>query len=158
DQELQFLTGKHCAMSLRLGAFWTTEDRSRVLEAIERWAPELPRDPEVNAALEPPADYSYTELWMKALSAPPKRERLKPLAENSFLREGKYQIMGALGVGGQGTAYLAQDISSGSTVVLKEFILPVYVDIAVRKQALDKFEREAKILKQLDHPQIVKLI
>ena len=36
------------------------------------------------------------------------------------------------------------------TVVLKEFILPVYVDITVRRQALEKFEHEAKILKQLD--------
>src|SRR5262249_37177553 len=65
------------AMKLRLGAFWTMEDRSHVLEAIERFAPGLPPDTEVIACLEPPADYSYTELWMKALSAPPKRERLK---------------------------------------------------------------------------------
>lgn len=159
DFQLSFMHGSARELKLRLGAFWTTEDRCRVLEAIERWAPELPRDAEVIAALEPPADHSYTELWMKALSAPPKRERLKPLAQDSFLRDGKYRVGGALGVGGQGTAYVAYDLGADNrSVVLKEFILPVYVDIAVRKQALDKFEREAKILKQLDHRQIVKLI
>lgn len=159
DQLLTLQGGTKSLLKLRLGAFWTMEDRSHVLEAIERWAPGLPRDAEVIGALEAPADYSYTELWMKALSAPPKRERLKPLAEHSYLRDGKYHVGNALGVGGQGTAYLAYDVGADNrSVVLKEFILPVYVDIAVRKQALDKFEREAKILKQLDHPQVVKLI
>jgi tRNA A-37 threonylcarbamoyl transferase component Bud32 len=159
DHVLTFSAGSAKAMRLRLGAFWTMDDRSHLLEAIERWAPALPRDTEVISCLEPPADYSYTELWMKALSAPPKRERLKPLVSNSYLREGKYRISDALGVGGQGTAYLAYDVGADNrSVVLKEFILPVYVDITVRKQALDKFEREAKILKQLDHPQVVKLI
>jgi serine/threonine protein kinase, bacterial len=126
---------------------------------VEKWAPSISRDAEVIQALEPPADHSYTELWMKALSAPPKREKLKPLSTGAHLREGRYEIDSALGVGGQGTAYLAYDIADNrSTVVLKEFILPVYVDIMVRKQALDKFEKEAKILKQLDHDQIVKLV
>ena len=153
------LAGSVPLCSLRLGAFVSTEDRAHVLEAIEKWAPQIARDADVIQALEPPADHSYTELWMKALSAPPKREKLKPLVSGALLREGRYQIEGALGVGGQGTAYLAYDIGAErATVVLKEFILPVYVDIMVRKQALDKFEREAKILKQLNHDQVVKLV
>lgn len=156
---LSMLAGSVPLMNLRLGAFLSMEDRAHVLEAIEKWAPSISRDAEVIQALEPPPDHSYTELWMKALSAPPKREKLKPLANGAALREGRYEVAGALGVGGQGTAYLAYDIADNrASVVLKEFILPVYVDIMVRKQALDKFEREAKILKQLDHDQIVKLI
>lgn len=156
---LSMMAGSVPLVNLRLGAFLSTEDRAHVLEAIEKWAPEIARDAEVIQSLEPPADHSYTEMWMKALSAPPKREKLKPLINGALLREGKYEIAGALGVGGQGTAYLAYDIADERrSVVLKEFILPVYVDIVVRKQALDKFEREAKILKQLDHPQIVKLV
>jgi tRNA A-37 threonylcarbamoyl transferase component Bud32 len=153
------LAGSVPLCNLRLGAFLSTEDRAHVLEAVEKWAPQIARDAEVIQALEPPADHSYTELWMKALSAPPKREKLKPLVTGALLREGRYEVEGALGVGGQGTAYLAYDIADNrATVVLKEFILPVYVDIMVRKQALDKFEREAKILKQLDHDQVVKLV
>jgi len=57
----------------------------------------------------------------------------------------------------QGTAYRVQDSDTEEDVVLKEFILPVYVDVAVRRQALERFENEARILKQLDHPQIVSL-
>ena len=158
DHCVSMLAGSIPLMNLRLGAFNSTEDRAHVLEAIQKWAPQIARDPEVMQSLEPPSDHSYTEMWMKALSAPPKREKLKPLADRALLKEGKYEIGGALGVGGQGTAYLAYDIGADrQTVVLKEFILPVYVDIVVRKQALDRFEREAKILKQLDHPQVVKL-
>jgi tRNA A-37 threonylcarbamoyl transferase component Bud32 len=156
---LVFRTGSKVLRKLRLGAFPTGDDRGRFLEGIQRWAPHIPREVEVIQALERPADESYTELWMRALSAPPKRERLKPLADGAQLRDSRYRVAGALGVGGQGTAYLAYDQFAGDeTVVLKEFILPVYVDIQVRRQALEKFEMEAKILKQLDHPQIVKLI
>lgn len=156
---LSIMSGSVPLMNLRLGAFLSTEDRAHVLEGIEKWAPQIARDAEVIQALEPPSDHSYTELWMKALSAPPKREKLKPLSTGALLHEGRFEIDHALGVGGQGTAYLAYDIGNNrETVVLKEFILPVYVDIVVRKQALDKFEREAKILKQLDHDQIVKLV
>jgi tRNA A-37 threonylcarbamoyl transferase component Bud32 len=159
DHLLCMMSGSLSLMDLRMGAFTSTEDRAHVLEAIEKWAPQIARDPEVIQALEPPSDHSYTEMWMKALSAPPKREKLKPLVSGALLREGKYEVGGALGVGGQGTAYVAYDVGAERrSVVLKEFILPVYVDILVRKQALDRFEREAKILKQLDHPQVVKLI
>ena len=159
DNMLTFNGGEGPRFKARLGSIPTTEERGRLLAAIENWAPEVPRDAEVMRALEPPSDHSYTELWMKALSAPPKREKLKPLAENAVLRDGAYRVAGALGVGGQGTAYLAYDLTSdGASVVLKEFILPVYVDIQVRRQALERFEKEAKILKQLNHDQIVKLI
>lgn len=159
QQLLSMMSGSVPLMSLRMGAFLSPEDRAHVLEGIEKWAPRIAREAEVIQALEPPADHSYTEMWMKALSAPPKREKLKPLSEGAQLKEGRFQVEGALGVGGQGTAYLACDIASDRhKVVLKEFILPVYVDMLVRRQALDRFEREAKILKQLDHEQIVKLI
>ncbi len=156
---LTFKAGISEPFKVRMGSILTTDERARVLEAIENWAPDVPRDPEVVQALEPPADHSYTELWLKALSAPPKRERLKPLSDGVMLREDRYKIVKALGVGGQGTAYLALDLHCElSEVVLKEFILPVYVDITVRRTALEKFEKEARILKQLDHPQVVRLL
>jgi len=42
-------------------------------------------------------------------------------------------------------------------VVLKESILPVYVDVNVRRDALERFQKEALMLSKLDHGQIVKL-
>lgn len=144
-------------MDVRVGSIMETDQRARVLKAIEKFAPEVHRDAMVLQALEPPADHSYTELWLQALSAPPKRERFKPLTEGSKLHEERFIIKRQLGVGGQGTAYLATDSETGEDIVLKEFILPVYVDVSVRRQSLERFENEARILKQLDHPQIVKL-
>jgi serine/threonine protein kinase len=41
-------------------------------------------------------------------------------------------------------------------VVLKEIIIPIYVEKA-RLRVAERFERDAKLLKSLDHPKIVKL-
>jgi tRNA A-37 threonylcarbamoyl transferase component Bud32 len=132
--------------------------KEEFLKAVERWAPQLPRDAAVIQALQPPCDYSYTELWLDALSAPPKRDKLQPLIEGAVLRTGQYHVINMIGVGGQGFAYLAQDCLTGENVVLKEFVLPVYVDIAIRRRALERFEQEARLLKELSHDQIVKLL
>lgn len=43
-------------------------------------------------------------------------------------------------------------------VVLKEYMLPVYVDMKARKQALERFESEARMLGRLMHESIVKLL
>ncbi|HEY9679124.1 MAG TPA: serine/threonine-protein kinase [Drouetiella sp.] len=102
-------------------------------------------------------DPGYTQLWLDSLLAPARRERLIPLAVNSSLRQGEYILDHKLGTGGQGSAYLAKN-KDGQNVVLKEYILPVYVDAKVRKKAVSQFENEAKILERLDSPLIVKLL
>jgi tRNA A-37 threonylcarbamoyl transferase component Bud32 len=145
-------------VTVKLASVLEVDDRERILKAIEAFAPTVERDATVLQTLQPPADHSYTELWLQALTAPPKRERFKPLSESATLSDGRYKIVGQLGVGGQGTAYHVIDTHSQTSVVLKEFILPVYVDVTVRRQALERFENEARILKHLDHDQIVKLI
>jgi serine/threonine protein kinase len=43
-------------------------------------------------------------------------------------------------------------------VILKESVLPLFVDDQSRKKAIDKFEQEALLLKRLDSPHIVKLL
>ncbi|MFA6208096.1 MAG: serine/threonine-protein kinase [Candidatus Obscuribacterales bacterium] len=141
-----------------LSSIDSVDDKEAIIRGIEKWAPNIARDAEVEQLLLPASNHSYTELWLQALSAPPKRERLKPLIEKSLLQNGRYQVEGAIGVGGQGSAYTALDRLSGATVVLKEFILPVFVNVKVRKSALEQFENEAKILRQLNNEQIVKLL
>ncbi|RTL45092.1 MAG: serine/threonine protein kinase [Candidatus Melainabacteria bacterium] len=145
-------------IKLKLGSIATSEDRHKMLKAIEYWGADVPRDPQLIDVLTPAQDDSYTELWLQALSAPPKRERLTPISEGALLLDGKYSVVGQLGVGGQGTAYLARRVSDNAEVVLKEFILPVYVDVNVRRQALESMQHEAAMLKRLDSPQVVKLI
>lgn len=158
DNILRFNFGNNQALRLRLGCIPTTEERAEVLAAVDAWSPDLNRDAAVVQALELPPDYSYTELWLQALSGPPRRERLTPLEHGDRLRDNRFIVDRQLGVGGQGTAYLAYDNQLNQQVVMKEFILPVYVDVNVRRQSLESFEKEARILRQLDHNQIVKLI
>ena len=158
DHVLRFDFGENKSLRLRLGCIPTVEERAKLLEAVDMYSPDLNRDAKAVQLLELPPDYSYTELWLQALSGPPKRERLTPLEHNAGLRDGRYIVDRALGVGGQGTAYLAYDKELGDTVVLKEFILPVFVDVNVRRQSLESFEKEARMLRQLDHDRIVRLI
>lgn len=158
DQNLIFEGLGKKFLQMKLSAFDTAEDREKILAMIRNWAPNVPRPPEVEQCLEPPANHSYTEMWLQALAAPPKRERLKPLMDGGTVQAGKYRVINQLGVGGQGSAYLANDNINDQIVVLKEFILPVHVDVNVRKSALESFENEARILKQMDSPNVVKLI
>lgn len=159
DQRLCFEMKWGRVHKLKLGAIDSIEDREKIIDCIKRWAPTVSRDAAVIQALQPPADHSYTEIWMQALSAPPKRERLKPLSKGTALKKGAYKIVDLIGTGGQGQAYLAEVSGiAQDRVVLKEFILPVFVDMKVRKTALEQFENEARILRQLDHNQIVKLM
>lgn len=158
DHRLVFNLKNGKKLRLRLGSISNLAGKEEILRAVERWAPGLPRSAEVISALQPPCDFSYTELWMEALTAPPKREKLKPLVDGAILRTNQYTVVNMLGVGGQGTAYLADDALSGETVVLKEFLLPVYVDVSARRRALETFEKEARLLKELSHPNVVKLV
>ena len=66
----------------------------------------------------------------------------------------RYKIVRQLGQGGFGRTYLAEDMQqSNKNCVLKEFAPQVEEDKDLRK-AKELFEREASVLKQLQHPQI----
>ncbi|MBG1244695.1 serine/threonine-protein kinase [Nostoc sp. NZL] len=68
--------------------------------------------------------------------------------------DNRYQIIRHLGQGGFGRTYLAGDISqSHRTCVLKEFAPQVQEHQDLQK-AKELFEREANVLKKLQHPQI----
>lgn len=153
------LTGARCRpIKLKLRAIEGTQDRARLLKAIERWTPTLTRDPELIEALTPPQKQSYTELWLQSLTSPPKRERLKPLSAGIMIKSGQFTILRQIGTGGQAVAYLASTATGDSTVVVKEFVLPVYVDKAARRNSVEKFEDDARMLQNLDHPQVVGLL
>lgn len=90
--------------------------------------------------------------------APPKRDKLRPLEPGVILHNGKYRVIGKIGIGGQGTVYYAHAGLSETVseeVVLKEFVLPIYPDPRVRKQSAERFQEEASLLSRLDHNQVV---
>ncbi len=158
DYELCFKEKAGQIWSLKFQQIATKEQWAMILEAIDKWCPVTPRGLDRDAFnFISPADMTFTSLWLQSLSEPPKWHRLNPISLGTMLQQGRYVVQQQIGVGGQGRAYLAKD-KTGSTVVIKEYILPVYVDINARRQSLETFQRECAMLISLNHPNIVKLI
>src|SRR5215470_1160826 len=65
-------------------------------------------------------------------------------------RLGAYEILGLLGAGGMGEVYRALDNALGREVAIK--VLPEAV--AQHPERLARFEREARLLASLSHPNI----
>lgn len=144
---------------IQLSKIANREQWHNVVDALNRWCPVQCRgvDREIFDSLSlNRQDPTYTALWLQALSAPPKRERLQPLIHGASLQSGKYVVTKVLGAGGQGTAYLART-KDDKQVVLKEYILPVFVDAKVRREAIDTFKHETEMLKRVHSPLIVSL-
>ena len=68
-------------------------------------------------------------------------------------RLGAYELVGLLGTGGMGEVHRARDTRLGRDVALK--VLPD--DVASSPERLARFEREARIVASLNHPNIVTL-
>ncbi|MDY6898561.1 MAG: protein kinase, partial [Cyanobacteriota bacterium] len=75
---------------------------------------------------------------------------MEPLHQPNNIIAKRYQIINTLGEGGSGITYLAQDLQNNKTVALKALSLHRINDW----KAMELFEREAKILAQLNHPAI----
>jgi predicted Ser/Thr protein kinase/WD40 repeat protein len=68
-------------------------------------------------------------------------------------RLGPYEILGRIGAGGMGEVYRAKDTKLGRDVAVK--VLPDTV--AQSPERLARFEREAKVLASLNHPNIAQI-
>src|SRR5436190_23064239 len=66
---------------------------------------------------------------------------------------GSYAIIAALGAGGMGEVYRARDTRLGRDVAIK--VLPA--DVSAHQDLLARFEREARTVAGLNHPNIVTL-
>jgi serine/threonine protein kinase/tetratricopeptide (TPR) repeat protein len=79
------------------------------------------------------------------------RMNSQPLSAKTRL--GIYEIVGPLGTGGMGEVYRAKDLRLGREVALK--VLPA--NVASSPDRLARFEREARTVAGLNHPNIVTL-
>ncbi len=160
-------------VELPFKAFSSDRIRHQLIECLDTWGRSISIDPNLLEALAPPNQTSYTELWLSALSEAPQIDELTPHSIGLRLQSKAYEIVSQLASGGQGVAYLARKITEEASraevpttevpdqipdqVVLKETVLPIYVDDRAKAKALARFERDAKLLASLDHPFIVKL-
>lgn len=145
-------------IEIPLRAFAGEHNRELFLEALESWGKKVTIDPKLLEALSSAPDTSYTELWLSSLEAAPQLQQLTPLNEKEKLSHHGLEIEKLLASGGQGVTYIARwsEQPNSPRVVLKEIIIPIYIEKA-RLRVAERFERDAKLLKSLDHPKIVKL-
>ncbi|MBS2006869.1 MAG: serine/threonine protein kinase [Cyanobacteria bacterium SZAS TMP-1] len=142
-------------------ALSTDRVRQQFIECLDTWGRNIEIDPALLQSLSPRNETSYTELWLNALTEAPQITAHTPHSVGLRLQSKDYQIESQLASGGQGVAYLARKVVEGEPggvqVVLKETVLPIYVDEKARVRALARFEKDAKLLASLEHELIVKL-
>ncbi|CAN5717538.1 hypothetical protein BH10CYA1_BH10CYA1_57630 [soil metagenome] len=157
--------GDRCAIRIKLDGVASSDDRKRLQMALKKFLPSYRIDAtvtdELNLAIRVE---SYTDLWLDALSSS-KRIRQEMLEPGAHILAGKYEVVKHIGGGGQAVVYEAKEkVSAGNgvvsetLVVLKEFVLPAQAGVNVRKRVLGNIQREAKILKNLDCPNVVRFI
>ncbi len=75
------------------------------------------------------------------------------MALEAGTRLGHYEVVSSLGAGGMGEVYRARDTKLGREVALKLLL----EDVSQDPERLARFEREARVLASLNHPNIATL-
>ncbi len=81
--------------------------------------------------------------------------KTQPVLEKGFLLQERYRIVTTLGQGGMGLVYRAWDINLKKAVALKEMRPQPGLEPHLYIQLRQQFEREARILAHLTHPNLV---
>jgi len=153
-ERLERLDGKYpCATWLPV----ICQNPAEVPPTWQEWCDPNKGDSTVNATVQ----NSLMALKKRILVPQASIDIAAPEAETDILGtllNNRYQIQKVLGQGGFGRTYLASDDQRfGELCVLKEFIPNSKVEYTVQKlRAL--FEVEAKVLHQINHPQIPKFL
>lgn len=140
------------------------EDLSELIQAIQLFAPQAEFVPPLaSVKLELVSGFdagpsgllqpSYTQLWEDELASRFGSTIFVPLEPGATLQNGTLSVIGQLCFGGLSAVYLAQ-AEGGATVILKEAVLPLGCNQALKEKALEMFGREAAILASLKHDRI----
>lgn len=155
-----------CIAKVRWKDIVTTLEPGQFINAMRTWAPDACSDtdfPDCEMAPTKIDGGAYTQLWFKYYTTGADRKRTTQLQQGDNLMEGRFEVAGQIGGGGQGTAYLAVDHNASEDsvnreVVLKEYILPVHRGQQVLNATIDKLEQEADILRRINHENIVHML
>jgi tRNA A-37 threonylcarbamoyl transferase component Bud32 len=146
-------------IDINLHKFTSDRETQVLLCAVKAYRPDLCEQvAELEKALLPESGKTYTELWSKSLLHDTERLRLSALPPDTSLQNGRFRIVDQLGSGGQGTAYLTEDLVESKLIVLKEYILPDSRNVHDCRRAITRLEDEAHLLSRLQHEQIVKAL
>lgn len=148
----------HERIKINLSRLPELQQRHNLLRMTERYAAQAEFNEEFMRATNVLTDIQFTDLWLEQQDS-----EVKPLAISEGARSvggGKYVVDTVIGYGGQGTTYLARlaEDEDGEKLVVKEIVLPSYADVRILQDAKSRFERSARLLAGLKHPQIVRLI
>ena len=100
---------------------------------------------------------SFTEIWEGELGRRFNPTSYIPLESGKVLHKNTLRIVRQLASGGLSALYLCQQ-NERELVVLKESVIPEHIEPEVKAKASELFDREAKILIRLEHPNVVKVI
>ncbi len=136
----------------------------RLLLSIELWASGCERSQslleyqgEVHNANKGIGQLSYTEMWNDELGRRFASTTFVPLEPGVKLKNGKLTVMRQLAFGGLSAIYLVQD-GQQQMRVLKEANVPAAMEVKDHGAAERALQREAEILSQLRHPNIVQVL
>jgi tRNA A-37 threonylcarbamoyl transferase component Bud32 len=145
----------------------TTAEVEQLILAIQLWAAPEAVDATIShlqesirpeALLEEKKQHgpSYTALWEDELRRRFRPVSFLPLEPDTFIRTG-LKVVRQLAMGNLSAIYLCQ-LNGNDLVVVKEAVTPLDSPQALKEKAAELFDREAKILMKLSHPQIVKVL
>lgn len=105
----------------------------------------------------PGTDGQFTAIWERDLASRFGSTAFVPLEAKAQLKNGALTVIGQVSFGGLSAVYLCKD-NLGDSVILKEAVVPLNSDSAMKEKAIEMFKREAKILQGLDHPNIARVL
>lgn len=164
---IYFKSGGHATVELDRMSKESTE---KFFRSIESWciacrrspqlsggeSQEVPRLPQKQPGVKM-EELSFTKMWEEDLHDHFSATNFVPLAKGAELRDGKLKILMHLSSGGLSAVYLAEQ-SDKELRVVKEASLPSTIDESRADKARQLFAREAKILCELSHPQIARVV
>jgi tRNA A-37 threonylcarbamoyl transferase component Bud32 len=99
---------------------------------------------------------SFTQMWEEEMNSRFASTNFVALAPPATLQNGNLKIALHLSSGGLSAVYLAE--SKKGVVVVKESVVPEGTNADNRAKAKELFQREARMLMNLDHPKIARVI